>query len=152
MRLTDLDPHWVGAGGEGISSPTGNPCPVCPAGAPNPDCKICFGRGLEYVPAPARHGVGVSFLCPCEKCVAQRSGDPDKDFHLRVYVPFKNPLDGGPINDPDPARPSWQRTGDTFDTLTTQPSILSVEGKGGCGWHGYIGGPGGDRPGEVVTV
>jgi len=125
VRLTELDPRFVGAGGEGISNADGSP-------------------------APERTGVGLSFLCPCPACTAQRTGDPDEDFHLRVYVSFQNPLDGGaPFND---QTPKWTRVGDTFETMTLQPSILSVEGKGGCGWHGYVGGPGGDQPGEVVTV
>lgn len=29
----------------------------------------------------------------------------------------------------------WERTGDTFDTLTLKPSIQRV---GGCAWHGFI--------------
>lgn len=39
MKLTELDPQWVGAGGEGISDKDGNP-------------------------VPERHGVGVLFDCP----------------------------------------------------------------------------------------
>ena len=38
--LIDLDPAWVGAGGEGISDQAGNP-------------------------VPARHGVGLACECPC---------------------------------------------------------------------------------------
>lgn len=40
MRLIDLEPHWVGAGGEGIFNADGTP-------------------------AAERRGVGISFLCPC---------------------------------------------------------------------------------------
>ena len=40
MRLIDLNPHWVGAGGEGISDKNGNP-------------------------VPERTGVGMTFDCPC---------------------------------------------------------------------------------------
>lgn len=123
MRLTELDPRWVGAGGEGISDKDGNP-------------------------VPERHGVGVSFLCPCPVCVPKRTGDADRDFHLRHFVPFTNPLDGGPPQ--VSAHPTWERTGDTFDTLIVRPSILSDTAKGGCGWHGFIGGSGGDQPGEVT--
>jgi len=42
MRLTDLDPNWLGAGGEGIYSADGSP-------------------------VPERLGVGISFDCPCGK-------------------------------------------------------------------------------------
>lgn len=40
MRLTDLNPHWVGAGGPGISNADGSP-------------------------APARSGIGIGLDCPC---------------------------------------------------------------------------------------
>ena len=40
MRLTDLDPRWVGSGGEGISDAAGQP-------------------------VPSRERIGVSFECPC---------------------------------------------------------------------------------------
>ena len=72
----------------------------------------------------SRHGMGVVFGCPC--CDGAQS--------LGVW--FANPLDGGPPAGPehDPA-PRWQRTGDTFDTLTIMPSIDAS--KGGH-WHGFI--------------
>ena len=96
MRLVDLEPGWVGAGGAGIT------------------------RNGE--PVPERHGVGVTFNCPC-------------GCDSPCYVPFRNPLDGGPMLEDDPPHPSWQRTGDTFETLTLSPSIYRSRG---CGWHGYI--------------
>jgi hypothetical protein len=39
MRLADLEPGWVGAGGEGVTR--------------------------NGQPVPARHGVGLGFNCPC---------------------------------------------------------------------------------------
>lgn len=36
----------------------------------------------------------------------------------------------------DPHRPRW--VVESWDPLTLSPSILCVEGRGGCGWHGYI--------------
>lgn len=102
MKLTDLHPHFIGAGGEGIYSADGSP-------------------------APKRHGIGVMFDCPCGKCDEQ---------HV-CYVPFRNPLDGGPAFE-ESGRPAWQRTGETFETLTLRPSILRSPEKGGCGWHGYV--------------
>lgn len=146
MRLTELDPHWVSNGGEGVSRATDRPCKVCNGAG----CDTCHRTGKEYEPAPLREKIGLSFLCPCAECTSQRTGDPDKDFHLRVFVAFTNPVDGGPPIEPN--RPHWHRRGETFDDLVLQPSILSVPGKGGCGWHGYVGGPGGDKPGEVVTL
>lgn len=62
--------------------------------------------------------MGISCDCPC-------------GCNQLLYVPFKNPIDGGP---PLEAGFGWTRTGDTFETLTLTPSIL----RGGCGWHGFI--------------
>ena len=105
MRLLDLDPNWVGAGGEGVTrSDTGEP-------------------------VPRREGVGVMFKCPC-------------GCDVPCFVPFANPLDGGPPH--DPGRPVWQRTGDTFETLTLTPSILRISG---CPakWHGFV------TAGQIIT-
>lgn len=113
MKLTELNPRWVGAGGEGVSDKDGNP-------------------------VPERHGVGLSFDCPCASCAAKRTGNEESDFYLRVFVGFANPLDGGPPHDPRPGA-QWQRTGDTFETLTLTPSIQRHRvGDGGCDWHGFV--------------
>lgn len=55
MKLVDLNPRWMGAGGEGV-----------------------FSRGPngELVPAPKRHGVGVIMDCPC--------GNKDEGHQLYV--------------------------------------------------------------------
>lgn len=98
MRLSDLNPRWCGAGGENISDKDGNP-------------------------VPARHGVGMTFDCPC-------------GCGTRGYIPFVQPLDGGPPLEGD--APRWSRTGETFETLTLTPSILRRREHGGCGWHGFI--------------
>lgn len=83
-------------------------------------------------PVPERHGVGLMFDCPC-------GGE-----HCWVAVNFANPLDGGPAL--EGCGPNWQRTGETFETLTLTPSILKSREKGGCGWHGFV------TNGEVITV
>lgn len=98
-----------------------------------------FGAGGSGItrdgqPVPERHGVGLMCRCPCGQC------DPETGW---LAVDFENPLDGGPRI--ESAGPHWQRTGDTFDTLTLNPSILRSREKGGCGWHGWI------RDGEVVS-
>lgn len=101
----------------------------------NPRWMGAGGAGVfraDGSPAPERHGVGVIFDCPC--------GNADENHQL--YVPFANPLDGGPQHDAQ----GWQRTGDTFETLTLSPSILRSIAKGGCGWHGFI------TQGEIRTV
>lgn len=61
MKLTDLNPRWVGAGGPGITDADGNP-------------------------VPKREGVGMTFDCPCRcnirACVIFKNpldgGDPIK--------------------------------------------------------------------------
>lgn len=130
LRLSDLNPRFMNSGGEGVSRKTDRLCTVCNgenAGA----CEACHGSGFEYEPAPLRTGVGVIFQCPC--------GNHDEDHEC--YVPFANPLDGGPCLEPNGR--GWQRTGDRFEALTLTPSILRI---GGCGWHGFI------TNGEVTTV
>lgn len=108
MKLSQLNPRFVGAGGSGITDAAGNP-------------------------VPERTGVGLSFDCPCG-C----SG--------RVYVAFRNPLDGG---EPHSDGPHWDRTGKTFGDLALSPSIQVLAGSGGvCRWHGYVGLT---TPGEVTT-
>jgi hypothetical protein len=83
--------------------------------------------------ADGRRGMGVSFDCPCTSCRAP-GADP-----MSIHVPFTNPIDGGA---PFERRPvTWQREGDTFETLTLTPSVdASHFGH----WHGFI------RNGEIV--
>ena len=70
---------------------------------------------------PEQNGVGIGFECPCGEC-----GE-------RVYIGFKNPIDGSEQVDND--RASWQRTGNTFERMTLTPSIQRM---GKCRWHGYL--------------
>lgn len=89
-------------------------------------------RNADGSPIPRREGCGLYFDCPCG------CGSP-------VYVPFANPIDGGPCVEP-PGRPAWTRTGDTIETLTLSPSVLRRPVNGvGCSWHGWI------RDGEAVS-
>jgi len=109
MRLSELNPHWIS----------------------------------EWVPPgkPERHGMGVMFDCP--HCV--RAGIKSSDQRMvRIPVGFKVPLDGGaPFPEEGKAdgmargRPLWDRTGDTFETLTLSPSIDASKTHEG-GWHGFI--------------
>lgn len=118
-KLTDLRPRWVSTGGDGVT------------------------RNGE--PVPFRDRVGVSFDCPCEKCAEARPAASHDGFFLRVSVCFSNPPDGGPAV--EGGGPTWERQGDTFETLRLSPSILV---KSRCGWHGFVG-QNGAGPGEVVT-
>ena len=77
-----------------------------------------------------REGMAVGFDCP--HCVRRERETGDKRVQ-RLAVWFANPIDGGPPT--DDATHLWQRTGDTFDTLTLAPSIdASSDGH----WHGHI--------------
>lgn len=83
-----------------------------------------------------RHGMGITFECPhCPE--GQR---------IRLGVAFENPVDGGTpepkrmVTFPDGHRQEsvrWQRTGDTFETLTLTPSVDAAS-HGVGHWHGFI--------------
>jgi hypothetical protein len=116
MKLTELNPHWVISGyREGDDDMTS------------------AQHGINSDAAQKRHGMGISFGCP--KC--------DKQYNHRLVVYFSNPLDGGPkawwygIEDF-----FWNRTGNTFETLTLSPSINWLEGH----WHGFI------KNGEIINT
>ena len=49
MKLTDLNPHFIGAGGEGISNADGSPVPTRPGGGLVWACPCGCGSNL-YVP------------------------------------------------------------------------------------------------------
>ena len=78
-------------------------------------------------PVPLQTGAGLICDCPC-------------GCGVELYVPFSNSIGTGPDRD------GWQRTGETFETLTLHPSIRRDHKKGGCGWHGWI------RNGEVILA
>jgi len=68
-----------------------------------------------------REQIGLELDCPCGAC------------GQRLYIPFANPLDGGP----QVGTIGWQRTGETFEMMTLTPSILRSKPHS-CGWHGWI--------------
>lgn len=82
----------------------------------------------RWVTVDSGQRVGVSFACPA--CV----GRDDSPHEGRVFVYVDPPLDPGPAS----PSPSWQRTGDTFDTLTVTPSIRVRVDDVGEHWHGFI--------------
>lgn len=86
--------------------------------------------------------VGVLFNCPCAKC----RGDGCK-----LGVRFANPTNGVPPTPNDEARVAnnrgrrWVRIGDSFETLSIQPSIDATKDRDGNDlpreqqhWHGFI--------------
>jgi len=71
-------------------------------------------------PVPYSDKIGIGFDCPCS------CGE-------RTFIPFINPVHGAaPI---ETENHTWQRTGDTFETMTLEPSIQRM---GKCRWHGYL--------------
>lgn len=98
---------------------------------------------------PDRKGIGLWFDCPGTCCASlpamglNADGkavnfDPEegKTKKLRLHVNFVNPLDGGGrFGDDTPGRTFWQRTGESFETLTLTPS---VDASGFGHWHGFI--------------
>lgn len=109
MRLTELAPRFLGAGGYGVTNADGSP-------------------------VSKREGVMLTFVCP--KC------GPDGARHGHVACYLNPAMDGAPYKR---GSPCWNRTGDTFETLTLSPSILVKPDNGrGCGWHGFV------ENGEVV--
>jgi hypothetical protein len=96
-----------------------------------------IGRDGTTSDDPAYGGCGVVFDCPhCYESGKQI-----------IAVHFDKPLDGGPSRWPNH---SWKRTGETFDTLTLEPSIdhkaPDADGSWAQHWHGWI------RRGAVVTA
>ena len=100
----------------------------------------------KWIDAGDRKGIGVSFRCATGHCTG------------RMWALFANPLDGGPAWDGDCiqlmfdhyeatgdaqregpimdrgcGRTRWQRTGETFDTLSLTPSLAMHQ----CG-HFYL--------------
>ncbi len=78
----------------------------------------------DWVSHEGRHGEGLACDCPC-------------GCDSRLWVPFANPIDGLPKS---PEISGWQRTGETFETLTLSPSIWRKKpgSPDGCGWHGFL--------------
>lgn len=98
----------------------------------------------ELSPAPVnggpdgvRKGTGITFDCP--------KGGPGCECGGMVYIPFQIPLDGGAKLELE--RIAWERTGNSFETLTLHPSIHTHYPKlADSHWHGWI------RDGGVITV
>jgi hypothetical protein len=83
-----------------------------------------------YAHTDGRAGLGISFVCP--HCHAKDLQDPF--VPTRLAIPFANTLSGC-TPEPNANGHMWQRTGDTFDTLTLTPSVdASASGH----WHGFI--------------
>jgi hypothetical protein len=106
MKLADLEPHW------------------------SLDADIVIGGVNEHF--EGRLGMGITFACP--HCVALHPSELNRGGPVQFLgVWFANPIDGKTPS--DNAKHLWQRTGDSFETLTLSPSIdVSADGH----WHGFI--------------
>lgn len=87
MKLTDLNPQWIGSGGEGVTDSNGNPVPAregvgmifdCPCGC-GVQCYVGFANPLDGGPAidqrPRWNRVGDSFDTLTLKPSIHRIGD-----------------------------------------------------------------------------
>lgn len=78
---------------------------------------------------PDRSGLGITFDCPCL--------DPKCAWGGTIAIHFANPIDGkSQLSWSGESRPNetfWQRTGETFETLSLSPSIHCVGH-----WHGWL--------------
>lgn len=104
----------------------------------NPELYDAGGPGIlnaDGSPSTPRTGVLLSFDCP--KCGPELGAK-----HGNVMCNLNPAMDGTPYAGQGPR---WNRTGETFETMTLEPSILVTPDHGrGCGAHFYI------RNGEIV--
>lgn len=109
MRLVDLEPEWI------LDDNRTSPM-------------AAFTGALL-----TRRLVGILFRCPCARC----RGDG-----CMLGIRFANPIGGGPASPRDDDQIGenegrrWRVVaGDSFETLTIEPSIDASAA--GC-WHGFI--------------
>lgn len=127
MRLSELDPHWIRyeTRVETYDIVDGDEATWRERGCPTK--KQIGPRQYTLRVDTFSEAQGVEFLCPI--CL-------EKDRHT-VAVSFEGrsvlPEQGCHNSQGQPTR--WNVSGDTFENLTTTPSILI---EGGCNWHGFI--------------
>ena len=130
MRLTELEPQFVRYETR-IATRTrvlGDPA-TYKSGDPTEE--ITGPEQWTIRVATFAEAQGVMFLCPV--CFTKNAGP--KGTHL-VDVTFEDrgaTPEQGSQGTNGPTR--WTVSGDSFENLTTSPSILLI---GGCAWHGFI--------------
>ena len=72
-----------------------------------------------------RRGIALNFDCPCQDEACAWGGV--------ISVWIANPIDGLPSPPQGAPRTLWSRTGDSFETLSLDPSIHAVGH-----WHGWL--------------
>lgn len=118
MRLTELDPRFVRYRKED--------------GHEIKTFATADTDGSFTVPVPFGEAQGIEFLCPL--CFAKNAGPVGTHYCDVTFADRGVPDDLGTHNKEGKAV-RWTVSGDTFENLTTTPSILI---EGGCGWHGFI--------------
>jgi hypothetical protein len=133
MKLSDLEAAFV----KYIPRP-----PTAEERADNPQMAAdrvidCFRiEGVSFAEAD-----GLLFICP-------KSRAAGKDHYLQVY------FHGGAVperlgKNKDGKTVRWTKRGTCIEDLVLTPSIQEQD-DGSCGWHGFVGGPSGERPGEAA--
>lgn len=83
-------------------------------------------------PIPFIESQGIEFLCPI--CFVKNNGA--LGTHLcSVTFAGRGATDTQGSHNEEGKAVRWNVSGDSFENLTTTPSILLI---GGCGWHGFI--------------
>jgi hypothetical protein len=86
----------------------------------------------QLIPLTFAEAQGVEFLCPL--CFTKNSG-PVGTHICDVTFADRNVPDALGSHNTEGKSVRWTVSGDSFQNLTTTPSILL---EGGCGWHGFI--------------
>src|SRR4051812_8361047 len=98
MKVSEVRPHWA------------------------MDAEIVISGVNQHY--PNRHGMGITFACP--HCVLLNPGVMERGGPVQFLgVWFANPIDGEPPT--DGAKHLWQRSAETFETLTLSPSVDASE-------------------------
>jgi hypothetical protein len=133
MRLTALEPAWVTGAYERDGVLYSDRDPDDEDGRRFLELNPQYSKIDPLFPR-GRHGMGVIFCCPVHHPRAETC-----DFE-HLFVPFENPIDGGPrflSGQGKDGTAFWVRTGDTFEALSLTPSIL-FPADGPEHWHGYV--------------
>ncbi|HWG97193.1 MAG TPA: DUF6527 family protein [Nitrospira sp.] len=131
VKLTDLEPQFVRyeTKDEVRDFIVGDPATWHERGNPvEYRVRLCESKVYVNTLAEAQ---GIMFLCPV--CFAANGGNVgthscEVTFEGRGALPSQ-----GTQNKQGPVR--WNVSGDSYENLTTTPSIQLI---GGCNWHGYI--------------
>jgi len=142
MRLTLLEPTfvryemridtWTRCLGDAGTWKDGDPTEEVTGPREHTIHRTIDANGEYTVRVPFALAEGIEFLCP--KCFAENNGARGTHGCNVTFADRGEPDDMGSHNKEGNAV-RWNVSGDSFENLTTTPSILL---EGGCAWHGYI--------------